>query len=386
MSFRYTLLLSCMLISAPINVSHASSLPFQGINLSADETGSGWDGFANTLTQIMPTVADAFYDPANIASWTFAPVGENGQTFQSVGMNTVRLPFRWDYLFQKQTSIDNNITSAALESMVEPTYLKDLAQQINALMDQGNVVILDAHDYMQWNPSAGASGGYSFGALVTEGQIAVIWTAIIDELDTAGVDITNPLLWYEISNEPNGISAANAYSLDVAGLAAIRKRVPNNKILVEGTSWSGLHAWFDSDNADAFQGLSQQDANVAIAMHQYFDTDYSGTGDTCSDTTSTLQSTLTQLSTWMSTYGVDVILDEFGTPDGQEVCKDDVQSVLDSMASQAPTSNTAALSSNTGGHYLGWTVWNYSPVYKDVNFISAPDDDTITNIYLSYLK
>ena len=47
MTFKYTMLLSCALVCAPISFTQASSsLPFQGINLSADETGQdGWGVF-----------------------------------------------------------------------------------------------------------------------------------------------------------------------------------------------------------------------------------------------------------------------------------------------------------------------------------------------------
>ena len=126
MTFKYTMLLSCALVCAPISFTQASSsLPFQGINLSADETGQdGWGSFSSTERDIMPTLAEAFYDPtnANFQTWSDVPVGTNGESFQSIGMNTVRLPFRWDYLFHDQTSIDDTITAENLnQRLMTPT-------------------------------------------------------------------------------------------------------------------------------------------------------------------------------------------------------------------------------------------------------------------------
>ena len=61
---------------------------------------------------------------------------------------------------------------------------------------------------MKWGPNEDTANG---GADVSVTQISAIWTAIIYELNTAGVDINNNKLWFEISNEPNGITATEAY-------------------------------------------------------------------------------------------------------------------------------------------------------------------------------
>ena len=58
----------------------------------------------------------------------------------------------------------------------------------------------------------------------------------------------------------------------MAGLNSIRGENVANKILVEGTKWSGMHSWFDhptdggDSNAEAFQGLSQDDPNANVPL------------------------------------------------------------------------------------------------------------------------
>ncbi|ODN42935.1 cellulase family glycosylhydrolase [Piscirickettsia litoralis] len=391
-----TLTLSVTGFSATVN-----TFPFGGINISAAETGSGAQSTLQYLNRIdypnnAKNLSDCFNNPTQCTNYfgNFPAGTSKNDSFSGIGMNIVRLPFRWDYVFN-QIPTSTKINELGTDT-VNSNYLKPLAKNISNLLNTGAIVILDAHDYMQWNPNAGAGGG-SFGKIVTEDEISHIWGALVNELKAQGVDTANNHLWFEISNEPNHMSASSAYNLDVAGLKSIRSQGLKNKIIVEGTYYSGMWSWFKDEgqgvNSDAFKGLlaADKEKNVAVAMHQYFDSDYSGTQANCVDTTSSVldQSFFNKLDDWMKENKIDVILDEFGVPGDKDqvsdVCAKDVNSVLNYMHENTVSYSDKLLTNSSGGHFLGWTVWNYSPVYKNQIEDLTPGSKAIDDIYKKHL-
>ena len=95
---------------------------------------------------------------------------------------------------------------------------------------------------------------------------------------------SNSRIIFDLQNEPNGIAATTVASVMQAGINGIRSTGATQLILVEGTSWSGAWTWTTSSgNAAAFAAgkISDPQNNFAIEMHQYLDSDASGTSGTC---------------------------------------------------------------------------------------------------------
>ena len=70
-------------------------------------------------------------------------------------------------------------------------------------------------------------------------------------------------------------------------IAAIRKTGATNLILVPGNAWSGAHSWlqnwYGTPNATEMIKIEDPINNFSYELHQYYDSDFSGTKPECKD-------------------------------------------------------------------------------------------------------
>lgn len=83
-------------------------------------------------------------------------------------------------------------------------------------------------------------------------------------------------------------------------------------ILVEGTSYTGAWTWTTSGNSGVFGAIKDPNNNVAIEMHQYLDSDGSGTSETCVSTTIGAER-LQAATQWLQANNLKGFLGEIGT-------------------------------------------------------------------------
>ncbi len=181
-------------------------------------------------------------------------------------------------------------------------------------------------------------------------------------------------------------SVQTIFDTEMAAVIAIRKLVPNNLILMSGNGWDPLHAWTtsypnmdgkntDPSNANIFTqanivaDLSQADlstdtSNIAVEVHQYFDSNYSGTQQVCThynsqdDFNNTMN--LTPFVQWMTAEHMKVFLSEFGGSDdsasgpfsGPGDCVQDMNWILDDL-----TKNAYSAANPRNGGFVGWMAW-----------------------------
>jgi endoglucanase len=69
--------------------------------------------------------------------------------------------------------------------------------------------------------------------------------------------------------------------------------------------------WISSGNGDAFKTITDPNKNIAIEMHQYLDSDSSGTSGTCVSSTIAAER-LAAATAWLKTYGFKGFLGEIG--------------------------------------------------------------------------
>ncbi|KAG8823604.1 hypothetical protein FRC17_009289 [Serendipita sp. 399] len=117
---------------------------------------------------------------------------------------------------------------------------------------------------------------------------------------------------FDLNNEPWGIPATDAAALMQAGINGIRSIGATQTIFVQGTSWTGAWTWESSGNAAAFKPISDPLNNTFLEMHQYFDTDGSGTNATCVSPTVGVER-LTATTNWLKANGMKALLGEVGT-------------------------------------------------------------------------
>lgn len=329
-------------------------VPFRGINLSGAEAGA-------TLQQFwIPGIIDENY-------------------FINAGMNTVRYPIRWEYVCSDapNCTIPNQMYLDIIKANVE-----------HMLINHVNVV-LDLHNYMRYFGQSSTTGDGS-GKLVTKEQLVDVWSRLSNEFhDLAitynGKNTPNQLI-FEIMNEPEHMPTQDVLDYSNAVIAEIRNHSLKNLILIEGNSWSGLHSWDETgsatDNKSNAQVLIKNNIkdpqdNYALAIHQYFDSDGSGTQPTCQPLDNFKNYTkLNQFLAWITEQKVRFFLSEFGSGNDNN-CITDVNWLLGEL--------------HKNEYFIGWTAWVAGHGWSMNNFnnltpIDGKEQIQMTNIYANFLK
>jgi endoglucanase len=82
-------------------------------------------------------------------------------------------------------------------------------------------------------------------------------------------------------NEPNAQTAVQWQAAASTSVAAIRTAGFTGKITIPGTSFTGAQLWVSSGNGAAWAGYVDPGNNFIFEMHEYLDSDNSGTHSTC---------------------------------------------------------------------------------------------------------
>ncbi|PVF96642.1 putative cellulase precursor [Serendipita vermifera] len=206
--------------------------------------------------------------------------------FMGKGMNTFRVAF----LMERLSPPANGLTGA-----FDSTYLSGLKTIVSYITNKGGYAIIDPHNFARYN-----------GAVITDTSAFQTWWK-----NLAAQFSGNSNVIFDINNEPYGITATAAAALNQAGINGIRSTGAGNLILVEGTSWSGAWTWTSSGNSDAYTSLSDPMNNFAIEMHQYLDSDGSGTSETCVSSTIGVER-LQAATAWLKANNLKGFLGEIG--------------------------------------------------------------------------
>lgn len=294
----------------------------------------------------------------NLSGYEFASVATPGNYPTTADANTfagtfhatiIRVPFRMEYA----TDSSGNITADGA------IYLTSLNAFIEGLIQNNNniQVLLDMHDYMQYclNAAAGSCGTY-----LNSTQLSNAWVNIANSLAVVRAHPTT--VWLDLMNEPNGISAQTTFNNEIAAFIALRQQGINNPIALEGTAFTGLHSWVSSGNASAFtvSAINTALAGVtagqyAIEVHQYLDSDFSGTSPVCiANAGLNNQINFSQFTSWLQSNPVAVILGETGGGLNQ-VCIDDMTTLYEDAVTHPYSAGVGGFSAIT--YWGGGQAW-----------------------------
>ncbi|KAH7103994.1 endoglucanase [Auriculariales sp. MPI-PUGE-AT-0066] len=284
-----------------------TKLKYFGINQSCAEFGNtAWPGqLGKDYTWPSPSSIDYF-------------VGQ--------GMNTFRVAF----LMERVSPPATGLTGA-----FNATYLQALKDTVNYITNKGSYAILDPHNFLHYN-----------NAPLTNTTLFQAWWQKL-----AAEFVSNSLVIFDLQNEPDTIAATTVRDVVrsmQAGINGIRAAGASQLILVEGTSWSGAWTWTTSSgNSDAFKAGSITDPknNFAIEMHQYLDSDGSGTSGTCVSTTIGKER-VAAATTWLKNNNYKGFLGEYGGG-ANSVCETAIQGMLCDL--------------QTSGVWLGALFWAAGP-------------------------
>lgn len=159
-------------------------------------------------------------------------------------------------------------------------------------------------------------------------------------------------------------------NLNQAAINAIRATGATSQyIFVEGNQWSGAWSWVDVN--DNMKALTDPEDKLIYEMHQYLDSDSSGTSPTC--VSSTIGEERVRAATqWLRDNGKKGILGEFAGA-ANDVCKDAVRGMLRYLAANSDV-------------WTGALWWAAGPWWGDYMFNMEPSSGLGYTNYLSILE
>ncbi len=242
--------------------------------------------------------------------------------FAAKGMNTIRLPVLWERLQPR------------LGSDLDTDEIQRVDAVISHAASKGMRVILDVHNYARYNGAVIGSKDLPVSAL------GDLWRRLAERYKG------NDAVIFGIMNEPHGLPTEVWLQATNVALAEIRKSDAENLVLVPGNGWSSARDWtgsgYGAPNSELMRKVEDPGNNFAYDVHQYFNSDFTGTAADCQSGEADI-STLLPITNWSRQHGKHLFLGEFGVG-SSETCLDALDQIMRFLG-------------ENGDVWLGWTYW-----------------------------
>ena len=135
-------------------------------------------------------------------------------------------------------------------------------------------------------------------------------------------------------SKPHDMSTQLVVQNNQAAIDAIRASGAKQLILAPGNGWSGGHSWNQSTcatcepNTNWLQNMKDPANNLAIDIHEYLDTDFSGSHQACVQPG---PSNLAGVTAWLKQYNLKAMITEFGGGNNTQ-CATELTNLLNYMA------------------------------------------------------
>ncbi len=239
---------STQIETALIPQTKAAALPLnlKGVNLAGGENDYTYPGIAagTHLEQFPPT--------SMLDHWS------------SIGLRTIRLPFQ-----------PSDVQASPFQPLIKGpgTPLATLASLVEYARSKGMYVILDPHAYGYMPLGNGRYG------LINSSQLPT--SAFVDFWVRLATTFKNyPNVIYGLMNEPKDQTPQQWHDAAVAALTGIRSVTESQIVAIPGTYYTGAHDWITSGNAAVWANFKDTGPSL-FEMHEYMDSDFSGTHPTC---------------------------------------------------------------------------------------------------------
>jgi endoglucanase len=325
----------------------ADGLLYTGVSLAGAEFGP-----APTMSNVGVYNTDYTY-----------PTSAEVNYYVGKGMNTFRLPFRWERLQHTQNAV------------LDATELGRMDSFVNYATANGAYVLLDPHNYERYYPDTGGSYDPVIGgSSVPDSSFANFWSQVAAHFKNNGHVI------FDLMNEPHDLPTEQIVATDNAAIAAIRAAGAHNMIFVEGNGYSSSWGWTQSGpytaNSAAMLNIVDPGNNYAFEMHMYLDSDNSGSHDTINNNDSTTgMQRLTAATQWLQANHLRGFLGEFAVPNvsigsGTYVSASDGQT--HPQIGDETLNNMLTYIKNNTNTWMGWTWWGGGPWWGDYMFALDP--------------
>jgi len=311
------LIVSTLVILLVSIIASVQSQCYRGVNLSClDFGGSAIPGQFNK-DYTVPTNSEVDY-------------------FTGKGMNTFRLPFLWERLQGQQNGPFN------------ATFLGYIDGFVNYATGKGAYVILDPHNYARY-----------FGQVIGQGVpttvFANLWQNLADHYKG------NAKVIFGLMNEPHDMPTELWLTDANAAIVAIRATGATNLITIPGNAWTGAASWsanwYGTANAQVMTGVKDSGNNFVFEVHQYLDSDSSGTHPECVNTTIG-SDRLIDFTNWAKQHGYKAILGEWAGG-SNAVCNSAITDILNFIDKNSDV-------------IVGWTWWGGGPWWGNYMYALDP--------------
>ena len=318
----FSILLFVMVISlmVPAIVHAVAKVPhtaYTGVNLAGAEFSEDSLPGKYNFDYVYPTYTEVDY-------------------FIGKGMNIFRLPFLWERLQHNQFGGFDAAELARITSLV------------NYATGKGASVVLNPHNYARYR-------GTVIGQGVPVDAFADFWRKLATRYKN------NSRVIFGLMNEPHDISTEIWRDAANKAIQAIRNTGATNLILVPGNAWTGAQSWnqnwYGTSNATAMRGITDSGNNYAFEVHQYLDSDSSGSNYTCVSK-KIGSARLKNFTAWLRQNGKRGFLGEFGGG-RNNTC----YAALNDMLSYIDTNADV---------WLGWTYWAAGPWWGEYMYTLEP--------------
>ncbi|KAH7625774.1 glycoside hydrolase superfamily [Sordaria sp. MPI-SDFR-AT-0083] len=294
----------------------ASKFQFVGVNQSGAEFGN----------KDLPGQLGKHY------TW---PVQSTIDTLIGKGFNTFRVPFMMERL------VPNKLTGS-----VNTTYSQGLESIIRYITSKGAYAVVDPHNF-----------GRYYDKVITDVDGFRAWWAT-----TAKLFASNDHVIFDTNNEYHDMDQNLVFRLNQAAIDAIRSvGATSQYIFVEGNSWSGAWTWTSSGNGASLLGLTDPQDKLVYEMHQYLDTDGSGTSTNCVSFTIGAER-LRDATAWLKANGKKAVLGETAGGSNAQCIK-------------ALTGMLSYMQSNSDV-WTGWLWWGGGPWWGNYIYGMEPPSGT----------
>ncbi|TKA61996.1 hypothetical protein B0A55_10246 [Friedmanniomyces simplex] len=286
----------------------SGKVAYAGVNIAGFDFGCGTDGTC--------TVSGITNPGAN-------GIAQIDHFVKDDGLNAFRLPVGWQYL------VNNN-----LGGTLDATNFANYNTLVQGCLSSGAAMcIVDIHNYARWNGAIIGQGG------PTNAQFASLWSQLATKYKN------NPKVTFGIMNEPHDVDITEWAASVQAAVTAIRKAgATANKILLPGTDYTSAANFIENGSAAALitvKNLDGSTTDLIFDVHEYLDSDNSGTHASCTQNNVAAFDTL---ATYLRTNKRKAMLTETGGGPTDATCLAAVCQELDAL-----NANSDVL--------IGWTGW-----------------------------
>jgi len=265
------------------------------------------------------------------------------QTLINDGYNIFRVPFAME-----------RMAPGSITGSLDSNYLRNLTEVVNFITNAGKYAILDPHNYGRYN-----------GAIITDtNSFQTFWTNLAKQF------ASNSHVVFDTNNEYNTMDQTLVLNLNQAAITGIRAAGATSQyIFVEGNAWTGAWSW-NTTNTNMV-ALTDPQNKIVYEMHQYLDSDSSGTSATCVSADIGVQRVV-GATNWLRANGKVGIIGEFAGG-ANSVCQQAVTGLLDHLQANSDV-------------WMGAVWWAAGPWWADYIYSFEPPSGTGYTSYNSILK